>query len=242
MRFASSPVAHFSRVAPWHPGPVPRRLHRLRRPVRAAATFSSSRSISSGTTRSASPDIRSRARPSSMLAREGVRYRRAHVQNVVCMPSRATMLTGQHPLTHGVVLHDPACRRRRLRAGRWKPGEPHRAARRTSIRTSTCCCASPRIGARPSATTHPGAASITSSSPRTARSAAIITRRGSMSITPRTSPASAPCSPAPAAARPVPRRLRTTPSRARITTRTGSPTGPSRGCARSTRSRRSFAG
>jgi len=37
------------------------------------------------------------------LARRGVNYRRAHVQNVVCMPSRATMLTGQHPLTHGVV-------------------------------------------------------------------------------------------------------------------------------------------
>ncbi len=37
------------------------------------------------------------------LARGGILYRRAHVQNVVCMPSRATMLTGQHPLTHGVV-------------------------------------------------------------------------------------------------------------------------------------------
>jgi arylsulfatase A-like enzyme len=39
------------------------------------------------------------------LARAGVMYRRAHVQNVVCMPSRATMLTGQHPLTHGVVAN-----------------------------------------------------------------------------------------------------------------------------------------
>lgn len=37
------------------------------------------------------------------LGRTGVLYRRAHVQNVVCMPSRTTMLTGQHPLTHGVV-------------------------------------------------------------------------------------------------------------------------------------------
>ena len=37
------------------------------------------------------------------LAQRGLNYRRAHVQNVVCMPSRATMLTGQHPLTHGVV-------------------------------------------------------------------------------------------------------------------------------------------
>src|SRR4051794_22159600 len=39
------------------------------------------------------------------LARDGILYRRAHVQNVVCMPSRTTMLTGQHPLTHGVVAN-----------------------------------------------------------------------------------------------------------------------------------------
>lgn len=39
------------------------------------------------------------------LAESGALYRRAHVQNVVCMPSRATMLTGQHPLTHGVVAN-----------------------------------------------------------------------------------------------------------------------------------------
>ncbi len=39
------------------------------------------------------------------LASGGILYRRAHVQNVVCMPSRSTMLTGQHPLTHGVVAN-----------------------------------------------------------------------------------------------------------------------------------------
>lgn len=39
------------------------------------------------------------------LAAAGINYRRAHVQNVVCMPSRSTMLTGQHPLTHGVVAN-----------------------------------------------------------------------------------------------------------------------------------------
>ena len=39
------------------------------------------------------------------MAREGITYRRAHVQNVVCMPSRATMLTGQHPRTHGVFAN-----------------------------------------------------------------------------------------------------------------------------------------
>jgi arylsulfatase A-like enzyme len=39
------------------------------------------------------------------LARGGLLYHRAHVQNVTCMPSRATMLTGQHPYTHGVVAN-----------------------------------------------------------------------------------------------------------------------------------------
>jgi arylsulfatase A-like enzyme len=39
------------------------------------------------------------------LARGGLRYVRPHVQNVVCMPSRATMFTGQHPRTHGVVAN-----------------------------------------------------------------------------------------------------------------------------------------
>src|SRR5690606_24916652 len=42
------------------------------------------------------------------LASAGILYHRAHVQNVVCMPSRATMLTGQHPLTHGVVANGVA--------------------------------------------------------------------------------------------------------------------------------------
>ncbi len=42
------------------------------------------------------------------LARAGLNYRRAHVQNVVCMPSRATMLTGQHPHTHGVFANGVA--------------------------------------------------------------------------------------------------------------------------------------
>ncbi len=39
------------------------------------------------------------------LAKTGILYRRCHVQNVVCMPSRSTMLTGQHPLTHGVYAN-----------------------------------------------------------------------------------------------------------------------------------------
>ncbi len=39
------------------------------------------------------------------LAAGGVRYERAHPQSVVCMPSRSTILTGQHPTTHGVWMN-----------------------------------------------------------------------------------------------------------------------------------------
>lgn len=39
------------------------------------------------------------------LATHGVNYRRAHPQSVVCMPSRATMITGQHVATHGVWMN-----------------------------------------------------------------------------------------------------------------------------------------
>jgi arylsulfatase A-like enzyme len=42
------------------------------------------------------------------LAAGGVRYERAHPQSVVCMPSRSTMLTGQHPSTHGVWMNGVA--------------------------------------------------------------------------------------------------------------------------------------
>ncbi|MEX0666120.1 MAG: sulfatase-like hydrolase/transferase [Acidimicrobiia bacterium] len=39
------------------------------------------------------------------LAAAGVNYRRAHNQNVVCMPARSTMLTGQYVRTHGVYAN-----------------------------------------------------------------------------------------------------------------------------------------
>src|SRR4051794_34665400 len=39
------------------------------------------------------------------LAAGGVRYERAVPQSVVCMPSRSTILTGQHPTTHGVWMN-----------------------------------------------------------------------------------------------------------------------------------------
>jgi arylsulfatase A-like enzyme len=42
------------------------------------------------------------------LAAQGYRYERAHPQSVVCMPSRSTMLTGQHPSTHGVWMNGVA--------------------------------------------------------------------------------------------------------------------------------------
>jgi arylsulfatase A-like enzyme len=42
------------------------------------------------------------------LAARGHRYERAHPQSVVCMPSRSTMLTGQHPSTHGVWMNGVA--------------------------------------------------------------------------------------------------------------------------------------
>jgi arylsulfatase A-like enzyme len=39
------------------------------------------------------------------LAATGINYRRAHNQNVVCMPARATIITGQHVTTHGVWMN-----------------------------------------------------------------------------------------------------------------------------------------
>jgi arylsulfatase A-like enzyme len=42
------------------------------------------------------------------LAATGIRYDRAVPQSVVCMPSRSTMLTGQHVATHGVWMNGVA--------------------------------------------------------------------------------------------------------------------------------------
>ncbi len=39
------------------------------------------------------------------LAATGIRYERAVPQSVVCMPSRSTIVTGQHPSTHGVWMN-----------------------------------------------------------------------------------------------------------------------------------------
>src|SRR5215468_10183016 len=37
------------------------------------------------------------------LAARGTRYTRCRTQNPFCQPARATILTGQHPSTHGVI-------------------------------------------------------------------------------------------------------------------------------------------
>ncbi|MCB1646754.1 MAG: sulfatase-like hydrolase/transferase [Pseudomonadales bacterium] len=39
------------------------------------------------------------------LAANGINYQRAHNQNVVCMPARATIITGQYVSTHGVWMN-----------------------------------------------------------------------------------------------------------------------------------------
>ena len=39
------------------------------------------------------------------LAASGINYSRAHNQNVVCMPARATIVTGQHVASHGVWMN-----------------------------------------------------------------------------------------------------------------------------------------
>ncbi len=43
--------------------------------------------------------------PSISLAKDGINYTRCHAQNVVCMPARSTMMTGQYVSTHGVWMN-----------------------------------------------------------------------------------------------------------------------------------------
>ena len=42
------------------------------------------------------------------LRADGINYKRAHNQNVVCMPARATIITGQYVATHGVWMNGVA--------------------------------------------------------------------------------------------------------------------------------------
>ncbi len=70
------------------------------------------------------------------LAAEGIRYERAHPQSVVCMPSRATMLTGQYPTTHGVWMNGVPLPVDAPVGRRGAPGRrlPHRARRQGPLR------------------------------------------------------------------------------------------------------------
>jgi arylsulfatase A-like enzyme len=52
-----------------------------------------------------------RTRVVDCLAATGLNYRRAHNQNVVCMPARSTMLTGQYVRTHACTRTACRCRR-----------------------------------------------------------------------------------------------------------------------------------
>ena len=70
------------------------------------------------------------------LAAAGIRYERAHPQSVVCMPSRSTILTGQHPSHPRRVDERRAPARRRPVGGRGAARRrlPHRPGRQGPLR------------------------------------------------------------------------------------------------------------
>ena len=138
------------------------------------------------------------------LAATGIRYERAHPQSVVCMPSRSTIITGQHPSTHGVwmngvplpvdapsvaaVLHDAGYRTALIGKAHFEPFiDPFG-------RFTENMLARDRRGdpcrARYDGTTGPIGASTTSSSPPTAPWARCTTPAGCRPTTPRRSAAS----------------------------------------------------
>ena len=51
------------------------------------------------------PEDRAHAATSMRWRQAGINYTRCHAQNVVCMPARATMITGQYVSTHGVWMN-----------------------------------------------------------------------------------------------------------------------------------------
>jgi Sulfatase len=122
------------------------------------------------------------------LAAQGINYTRAHPQSVVCMPSRSTMITGQHVATHGVWMNGvalpvdaPSIALDLWRAG-YRTALVGKASPRTRCRATGCSpCGAPDPTARPSRI----AASSTWSSPPTARPGHCTMRSGCASSTPR---------------------------------------------------------
>ena len=74
------------------------------------------------------------------LAAAGHPLRARHPQSVVCMPSRSTILTGQHPSTHGVWMNGVPCRSTRRRS----PSVLHDAGYRTALDRQAALRAVPR--------------------------------------------------------------------------------------------------
>lgn len=62
------------------------------------------------------------------LAASGINYRRAHNQSVVCMPARATIITGQHVRSHGVCMNGMALPEDTPTAAHWLRDSGYRTA------------------------------------------------------------------------------------------------------------------
>ena len=62
------------------------------------------------------------------LSAQGINYRRAHNQSVVCMPARATIITGQHVATHGVWMNGVALPEETPTVAHWLQRHGYRTA------------------------------------------------------------------------------------------------------------------
>lgn len=62
------------------------------------------------------------------LAADGINYTRAHNQNVVCMPARATIITGQHVASHGVWMNGVSLPEERETIAHWLKSHGYRTA------------------------------------------------------------------------------------------------------------------
>ena len=60
------------------------------------------------------------------LAARGINYTRAHNQNVVCMPARATIITGQHVSAHGVWMNGVSMPEEQPTIAHWLRGHGYR--------------------------------------------------------------------------------------------------------------------